>query len=188
MSRALTSSASVQESHKNVTYSLISDDTGWKNITDIDEHLSMPNLVSGKQTRTERFNGGSNAFDLGSVEPIFLPAPLARPRESFHVRQKWEGYVTEVGEETFSAKLLPIRGQESELEAEIYLEYVEQPDLDLVEPGAVFYWSIGDIIKPSGNTCRASQIRFRRLPPWTKQQIETARAKAEELMSLLDEE
>lgn len=95
---------------------------------------------------------------------------LPPQRDYFKVLQKWEGYVLEIDNEVFRARLIPISGQEDIQEAEIYLSEVTEEDRDLLEPGAVFYWSIGYLVRPSG-TLRASLIRFRRLPAWSEDQL-----------------
>lgn len=82
--------------------------------------------------------------------------------------QKWEGVVTEVGDNTFFADLVTISGEEGDMTAEIYIDKVHEEDRPLVEVGAIFYWSIGQI-KDTGETC--SIIRFRRLPRWTAAQL-----------------
>ena len=106
--------------------------------------------------------------------------------EVFEVRQKWEGYVLELGEETFYARLICIEGEGPDLEAEIELEAVNPTDRDLVQRGAYFYWSIG-YLKRSSGTIRHSLIRFRRLPPMTDADWAQAEAKADALMALFEE-
>lgn len=115
----------------------------------------------------------------------FLPAKPRPVKEHFKTLQKWEGVVIEVGQDTFLAKLVPIMGEGSEQEAEIYIDQVEKEDRVLIEPGAVFYWTIGYLNKPSG-TLGTSIIRFRRLPTWSKRELEAADAKANELRELFD--
>ena len=110
---------------------------------------------------------------------------IYKAEDQFRVLQKWQGYVIEVGEETFWARLVTLVGKEPDQEAEIYLAEVQEYDRDWVEPGAVFYWSIGSSIKPSGTLMHASIIRFRRLPPWTKGELTVAQGRAERIMDLL---
>ena len=50
---------------------------------------------------------------------------------------------------------------------------MDPEDLDLLEPGAVFYWNIGYRDRPSGRE-RISTIRFRRLPVWTADELKVA--------------
>ena len=108
--------------------------------------------------------------------------------EHFDVIQSWEGYVIETDEEqgVFLAHLKPIKGESGDLEAEIYLSEISEDDLPLVKPGAMFYWSIGYIIKSTGTKINASVIRFRRMPTWSKQDIEAAKKQVKSLRELLD--
>jgi hypothetical protein len=151
------------------------------------ERGSRPNSDEGNQTQIDILNGESYTLDINLPQPLLSPPSLVDRREYFHVTQKWEGYVIEVRQDVFLARLIPIKGEGSELEAEIYLEDVELPDHALVEPGAVFYWSIGYFIKPSRNRIKASQIRFQLLPPRTKGELEKARARAAKLINLFDD-
>ena len=91
-----------------------------------------------------------------------------------------------VGGETFTVQLRPLVGEAAaQQETEIFLEDVDLSDRFLIKPGAVFYWSIGYLDKPSGRI-RASIFRFRRLPTWSKQQLQQARSRADRLKELLD--
>ena len=90
----------------------------------------------------------------------------------------------EVGEDTFLARLTPIVGEGPDQEAEIYLDEVDEEERSLIEPGAVFYWSIGYLDTPSGRK-RQSVIRLRRLPAWTRRELEAARVEAARLRDLL---
>ncbi len=158
-----------------------------------EELLSDPNRTFANQTETEyvAHNGTdpqkSSTLDIRSGKLILFPPPSRPTREHFRALQKWEGYVIEVGENTFLARLVPIRDEGADQDAEIYIEEVEEADRPLIEPGAVFYWSIGYLDKPSGRL-RASIIRFRRLPAWTKRDLELARTEAVRLKALLDED
>jgi len=174
-------------SSEDVTFGLAGeiDEERWHDLTGID-YLAKPNVGNANQTDVDQFDGESYSVDMGLGDLLVVPPAVPQPREYFHVIQKWEGYVLEVGQDVFLARLVRIVGEGPELEAEIYLEDVEPPDRSLVKPGAVFYWSIGYLIKPSGNRCRASLIRFRRLPPWDEADLKAARAEADELMSMLD--
>lgn len=149
----------------------------------------QPNSKNGYQTPTQFVyrNGTSNA--LAIEKQLILPTPpqLSETREYFRAIQKWEGHVFEVGRDTFHAVLVPITGQGAELEAEINLEEIQDDDRTLIEPGAVFYWSIGYLNRPSGRL-NASIIRFRRLPVWTGRQISEAITEAEKLQALFDNE
>lgn len=116
---------------------------------------------------------------------VVLQLPCLPPvKEFFKALQKWEGHVLEVTDDSFLARLVTIEGEGPAQEVEIPLEELEQEDRKLVEPGAVFYWSIGYLDRPSGRL-RASQIRFRRLPAWSSRELARARIEAKELGGLL---
>jgi hypothetical protein len=107
------------------------------------------------------------------------------PSHSFRAIRKWEGYVLEIHEDSFSARLVPLKGDDEELEAEIYIEELSEQDRELLQPGAVFYWSIGYHDRPSGRE-RSSIIRFRRLPVWSRRELEAASAGIDELKAAFD--
>lgn len=86
----------------------------------------------------------------------------------------------------FLAHLKPVGGESGDLEAEIYLSEISEDDLPLVKPGAMFYWSIGYIIKSTGAKINASVIRFRRMPTWSRQDIEDAKKQVKSLRELFD--
>ncbi len=114
-----------------------------------------------------------------------IPLRTGNPRDTFKLIQKWEGIVTEKCKDSFFAQLTTLKGEDADLIVEIYNEEVDEGDLALLEPGAMFYWNIGYIKRPSG-TIRASLIRFRRLPPWTTRQLEKAKAKSLKLNSIIN--
>lgn len=101
------------------------------------------------------------------------------------ISHHWEGTVVRIGAESFIATLRSLRNpNDSEKEAEIPIDEVTPDDLELLQPGAVFYWTIGYDISPSGTRRRTSQIKFRRLPAWTKKDIDRARSQASELFEI----
>lgn len=115
---------------------------------------------------------------------IVLPRFKSTPYPRFYPLQKWEGYVLSVAEDTFWARLIDLNTHGVEEEAEFLLEDVPAADRELIDVGAVFYWAIGYEDKVDGQRMRCSTIRFRRLPVWSRDELETAKRKAEELESL----
>lgn len=99
----------------------------------------------------------------------------------FDLRQQWEGTVTAISEDSFTATLEDLTDPAvSEESAELFLEDVSESDRELVELGAVFYWSVGYEDTPRGRE-RKSIIRFRRLPGWSRQQLNAVKEKTAEL-------
>ncbi|MBI4536001.1 MAG: hypothetical protein HY708_06960 [Ignavibacteriae bacterium] len=143
---------------------------------DIDRRFQEEALVTGINsspgdlTRGVKKNGttGGSRVEIGRLV-VSPPAPSAFT-EFFRAIQKWEGKVIRLADDTFTATLSPIVGDPTELEAEMYVEDVTPDERHFIEPGAVFYWSIGYLERPSGRI-RESVLRFRRLPVWTKDDI-----------------
>jgi hypothetical protein len=102
-----------------------------------------------------------------------------KPRR-FELIQQWEGAVSETSDETFWAELRDLTDPSSKREiVEIYLREVADQDKPLVAPGAVFYWSIGYDTSFSGSLVRASEIKFRRTPRWSKRRLARLSKEAE---------
>lgn len=101
----------------------------------------------------------------------------------YELKQKWEGYVLKVGQETFQARLTPLAGEPGEHIANLYLVEVDKAERNLVKPGSIFYWSIGYRDSVSGRR-RESFIRFQRLPHRSKRELEAARRRGKELLQL----
>jgi hypothetical protein len=93
--------------------------------------------------------------------------------ESSIILQKWEGVVLERGETKFSSHLLEGDEDFPLKRADIDLEELAVEDRELVEPGALFIWTIGYRVR-DGTRSRFSEIYFRRLPRWTKEEIYSA--------------
>ena len=105
-----------------------------------------------------------------------------RPQPRFVALQRWEGYVEERTPDSFVARLVDVGdARAAEEEAEILLSEVSEDDLELVTPGAVFYWAIGYRDQPTGQRERVSTIRFRRLPGLTESDVQRARERAREI-------
>lgn len=121
------------------------------------------------------------------LAPIRLPAVPVSPSRTQLVQQ-WEGVVTEVRDADFDVLLHDLtdrsRARES---ATIPLEEVSDCDKRLVQPGGVFYWSIGYELR-AGSKRRFSDIRFRRLPAWTQADIAAVQRETDELLPFLNDD
>jgi hypothetical protein len=106
----------------------------------------------------------------------------------FRLLQQWEGTVLEATDSDFVAIVTDLtESHRPEEEVTMSLEEVPEADLPLVRPGAVFYWSIGYRTVASGQTERVSSIRFRRLPAWSRSEIESARREAKAILRELEQ-
>lgn len=104
----------------------------------------------------------------------------------FKLLQHWEGVVDEIGEDGFWATLSDLTNPDNPEEyAELPLSEVALTDLEILKPGAVFYWSIGYETTPAGTRRRVSEVRLRRNPTWTRRAIENLESEAERLAALM---
>jgi hypothetical protein len=128
----------------------------------------------------------SPQMDIAAPSAVIAFPRTTHPSSHFRPLQKWEGFVLEVRDNSFTARLVDQSnpGAEDE-EVELSLEEISPYDLTLVAPGAIFYWNIGYETTSSGQRKRSSVIRLRRLPAWSAKDIETAQTTASELYKAL---
>lgn len=135
---------------------------------------------------------------LSAAEPFaddlkYLPRNVLRfprrplPTHRFAVLQKWEGTVLSIADnEEVVAVVRDLTDRSSpDEEATFSIEEFAPSDRSLMVPGAIFYWNIGYRTTDSGQRERVSVFRFRRLPGWTRSEIEAVRRKAQSLKELL---
>lgn len=102
--------------------------------------------------------------------------------ECFLVLQSWEGHVEKVqwDKEMFSAIIADRTNPDNPNEwVELSINEIGPKDRELIEPGAVFYWSMGYEDRPGYPRQRLSRIYFRRLPGWTEEEVNAAEEEAE---------
>ena len=100
---------------------------------------------------------------------------------SFHPLQEWEGYVTAVKGNTFTARLTDLTANATiaEEEADFPIDDIVEEDRELLAVGRVFRWAVGYLLM-GGTKWRVSQIVFRRLR-WTKEDLAKAEEEGREL-------
>ena len=121
--------------------------------------------------------------------PLILPdsfLPSAAP-QTMAALQEWEGRVEEIDGDTFVGILVDkTAGSGIEEErAELLLCDVQFADRSLLRVGAIFRWVIGYQTLQSGTRQRVSQIVFRRLPAWRKQDLGFAVESSRALLAAL---
>ena len=144
------------------------------------DRSSSVKVESGKQTSVQ--NISTDEYPLFILEPPRQDPPvIAR----FDIEQEYEGSVIAIdgAGETFTARLVDVSGGGPDEEAEFSLREITD-DRHLVVPGAIFSWIIG-LQWRKRQTVRVSEIRVRRLPPFSREAIAEAEARAHELAELL---
>ena len=98
-----------------------------------------------------------------------FPIPQRRRTPSFHALQEWEGYVLEVGDTDFEARLVDLTAGSSHEQEEANIPFAEISDkYAKIRPGSIFRWVIGYERSVAGTRRRVSQIVFRNLPQITE--------------------
>lgn len=138
------------------------------------DHVHGPNLpgVSSAGVDTDRLRS-------------FVAQPVLSPsRVTMHALQEWEGYVLEIGAETFEARLLDVTvgARDETEEATIPLEEISLHDREGMEVGSIFRWVIGYERSTGGMQKRVSQIVFRDLPVVTDSDVSEGREWARKVM------
>ncbi len=132
----------------------------------------------------ERF--AANVSEADTLPPKVQPrTPLPTLSQAFKVLQQWEGTVVSIEGDHFEALVRDVVDRRRpEERATIVLADIFEDDQPLIKPGAVFFWTIGYELKRAGRKT-SSVIRFRRLPKWSRFELDRANKKAQEFDSLL---
>lgn len=142
--------------------------------TDVRQAQTNPALASNRQ-----------AVDNLSRIVELPPRPARRPpATTLHALQEWEGYVVEIGETKFTARLTDLTAGDSyeSEEATIPLEELSDRDNARIREGSIFRWVIGYERSAAGTKKRVSHIVFRDLPVFTEADRQRGEAWAEEMM------
>ena len=116
-------------------------------------------------------------YRYGAGVPVATVPPRTAPRSSFHALQEWEGYVLEIRDGEFMARLVDLTAGSSyeDEEATIPLTEISDEDAATLREGGIFRWVIGYERDPSGAKKRVSQIVFRDLPRLTERDFQQGR-------------
>jgi hypothetical protein len=145
---------------------------------------SVSEIVPGNAPATQSDDDGLALIAVRTA-PRLLPMPTdsqVRSADTLIPLQAWEGAVLNVGVDSFTARLVDTAGEHPDEEIDLSKDELSPFDLDLLEPGAIFYWTIGYRQQlPVGARERVSRIRFRRLPAWSNAELTVARERADDL-------
>ena len=99
---------------------------------------------------------------------------------------KWEGIVECLTETGFIARLKDVDGNVPDERVEI--DFDELTNIDekvLIEPGALFSWTMGYSVSPGGTRERKAILIFRRMPTWNEEDIINGIEKGNEMFELM---
>ena len=124
----------------------------------------------------------SLATNYGASSQTASKQASSRARVVFLPLREWEGTVTQVLDDAFVGAMIDLSEKEKGFQdvAEFPISDLPPDAEPLLKPGAIFRWSIGYMIV-DGTRQRASKIVFRRLPAWTKRDLQEANKYASDL-------
>ena len=128
----------------------------------------------------------------GNVLSRLLDFPLPQTRRSppvtLHALQEWEGYVTEINDTEFTARLTDLTAGATYAgeEADIPLSEISESDTAKLQVGSIFRWVIG-YERTAGTKKRVSHIAFRDLPAITKTDLRDGEEWARKIMAAFEQ-
>lgn len=136
---------------------------------------------------SEQNGSNLNSYQYNEAIPEVIAIPKSLPSVlRVEVLQRWEGVVIWINKDSFGSRLKDLTDPQREEElVEFSIDEISENDDNLLQVGAVFYWSISYRIEPSGQKRRESTIRFRRLPVWNSSEIEKAKQAASKYDEIL---
>ncbi len=91
----------------------------------------------------------------------------------------WIGCVTDIKNDVFTAKLEDAVINGTHELAEFSISKISPEDLPLLSKGAIFYWSVGDVMNNS-QLKEEAILRFQRSNNWTEEELDEAADTAKE--------
>lgn len=151
------------------------------------QYYKQTNSLSHRAMPSENPDGSNTAkFENKQQDPVAFPIPDT-PRPGYHLQSlcRWEGTIVRLRGQTLIARLRNLDNPSSPLKtASIALDEVSDDDKAHAVVGSIFYWVIGYRIESYGQKSLTSSIRFRRLPAWTKRDLQRVQTMSRELESL----
>jgi hypothetical protein len=145
---------------------------------DVEQNRVATSTAVDAERPAPRWRRGHLTVDLTRATSTEPTVP-ARSEATFSTLERWEGHVVEVTDDGFVAHLTKgSRQLGPDEQAEFDREEVSPDDLELLRPGAVFYWTTGYETAAHGQRQIVSRLRFQRLPPPTDEELEVAWAAA----------
>lgn len=112
-----------------------------------------------------------------NIQPAIVLFPGKQPElVTFQALQEWEGYVIQIKDTEFTARLTDLTAGANYAgdEADIPLDKIPDEDAEKIQIGSVFRWVIG-YERIAGSEVRRSRIVFRDLPAVTKSDLRDGR-------------
>ncbi|QHE76788.1 hypothetical protein [Hydrogenophaga sp. PBL-H3] len=148
--------------------------------TEIHDGYTQPRITKSVDPNWGEFNqilvpGSTQVVRSNAQAQRTLPiSKEEKETVAFKLLEAWTGRVEHVDTESgvFDAQVSS-EHQAGILEnAQFNFEEISEDDLDLIKPGALFYWSVGYRVDKFGRRSTESSLRFKRGKIWTRKQNE----------------
>lgn len=123
---------------------------------------TIKHLILDDLSRTWSHYNNAAHIDFPNLHGVSIP----KLWKKFHTLQEWEGYILDVSETEFTARLLDLTADANEEDEEVTvpLSEISETDHKHLYSGSIFRWVIGHEYSERGTLRRVSEIIFRDLP------------------------
>lgn len=101
----------------------------------------------------------------------------------FESIQKWKGFVTNIKDESFEARLSDLTNGGADEIAEFSIFDISENDRESLKIGKIFYWSIGRK-EYLGQIEKTSRIRFQKVIKWDIDLVNKVKSKVDEYLKI----
>lgn len=118
----------------------------------------------------------STLVNIDEYEKSFIIPEASREfsivtKNYFYNAQRWIGHITKINSDgTFTAKLEDLTSSGTDEYAEFDNREVSEDDIEYLNIGNVFYWSVGYDVR-NGQVFKESVLKFQRLPKLTNEEV-----------------
>lgn len=128
--------------------------------------VSQANGNRGTGSSPRNDSPDTSSGDPKSWSAAAMPTTREPEAVAFQRLERRDGVVLKIDERegVFRARLVDPNTKEPDQEVEVEIDQVSPSDLDLLAPGALFFWAIGYVTRRTGRRNLVLQLDFRRLP------------------------
>lgn len=136
-----------------------------RDVASVNHQVRSENSLSG--TTIEKITKSKSEFDFlrrGDIQVSALTPIFNKFKVYTKNTKTWKGVVTKLNRFSFSCRLYDLEGKSEIYETADFIidSIISDEDKPLLEVGAIFYWSVGSVIR-NGTKKNQSEIRLRRV-------------------------
>jgi hypothetical protein len=154
--------------------------TGSSNIRAIAIQTEVKKAIDELSEKNSQLNNAETSLNQSLIEEFSLQEldkldyGFRDSKNYSRKTQTWQGFVIEINKSKFIAKLEDLTRPSGTYEiVEFELGDVSPGDIDLLQEGSIFYWSVGSIMA-NGQLKKESILRFKRVAQWSAEEYDKA--------------